>query len=175
MRPASSAEVVAKHILEMRPSRKRMREGMRHPDEPVQAGLPFEDDLLMMFNERDQEQPSYVELPLDLPAEGGPPGVAGEEEIPVPAEIPGPIEIDDAEMEEEEEEEEEEEQVPVPEQPESGMAPSPTTPQSVEPPVGSQPQPEQDQSLTTALREGQQVSWMVIPCNLLYNHHLDFL
>ena len=105
-------------------------------------------------------QPSYVKLPLDLPAEvtnfekvgcfattnlGGPPGVAGEEEIPVPAEIPGPIGIDDAEMEEEEE-------APVPEQPESEMTPSPTTSQSVEPPVGSQPQPEQDQSLTTALR-----------------------
>ncbi len=151
MRPASSTEVIAKHILEMRPSRKRMREAMRHPDEPVQAELPFEDDLLMMFNEDGQEQPSYVELPLDLPAEGGSSGGAGGavegEEIPVPGELPVPIEVED-----ENDVNMDEEQVPVIEQPESEMTPSPTTPQSVEPPSGEQPPPGQDQSLTTALR-----------------------
>ncbi len=149
MRPASSTEVVAKHILEMRPSRKRMREAMRHPDEPVRDELPFEDDLLMMFNE-DQEQPSYVELPLDLPAEGGPPGGAMEEETPVPVAVPGvPGAI---EVEENNDFNMEEEQVPVPDQPESEMTPSPTSPQSVEPPVGDQNQMVQEQSLTTALR-----------------------
>jgi len=104
---------------------------MLHPDQPVHE---------------EQDQPTYVELPLDLPAEGGQGGGvdAHMEEIPVPVE---PINVD-----EEQEGNMEEEVVAVIEQPESEMTPSPTTPQSVEPPVVGHPQPVQEQTLGTALR-----------------------
>lgn len=146
MRPASSTEVFAKHLLELRPSRRRVRDAMRSPEIENVDEIPFGEDLEMASFEEEQNQQSYVDVPLDLPVEGSPETGA----FPMPAAlapVPEAVPVLDEMMEE----------VPYPEQPESEMTPAPTTPQSEEPPVGPIPhalqQPhDSNTELTQALR-----------------------
>ena len=59
LRPASSSEIYAKQILELRPSRKRMREVMR--DNPH---IPFAEDYqLRSWPDDGEAQPNFVEIP----------------------------------------------------------------------------------------------------------------
>ena len=83
IRPASTAEVMVKQILELRPSRKRKRE----IDEDNED-LPFGDDLTLPHN-----APSYLELPHEPGSQGDggehPPGL----DLPV-AQVPPPPGLD---------------------------------------------------------------------------------
>ena len=71
IRPATRSEVLAKQILELRPSRKRRREDLDDLLPHDEFHLPFHDDLVVPSLQRptqDQEgedQPSYVEIPVD--------------------------------------------------------------------------------------------------------------
>ena len=62
LRPASSSEIYAKQILELRPSRKRMREVLR--DNPTEEHIPFAEDYqLRSWPDDGEAQPNFVEIP----------------------------------------------------------------------------------------------------------------
>ena len=154
LRPATTREVMVKQLLALRPSRKRRR---NNNDE---METPFEDDLRSPMLQGEEEQPSYVELPMDeeVPVMNGdvtaplfsPPGLGNEnldagdeQETPFPEVLPQQPdgEVQDVEV------------VPVPvplDQPESEQAPSMegTVPPT---PTMDQMGPSSNQ-LTTALR-----------------------
>ena len=77
LRPASSAEIYTKHLLELRPSRKRLREALQERASDEQH-IPFSDDYQMPQLEEEDEQPSFVEI-----------SGAGPSEVPVPGPLPG--------------------------------------------------------------------------------------
>lgn len=114
--------------MELRPSRRRARDAMRSPEIENVDEIPFGEDLEMASFEEEQAQQSYVDVPIDSPAEGAPQTGA----FPMPAAL-APVPEAAPVLEEMMEE------VPYPEQPESEMTPAPTTPQSEEPPVGPVP------------------------------------
>ena len=135
LRPASSSEIYAKQILELRPSRKRMREVMR--DNPTEEHIPFAEDYqLRSWPDDGEAQPNFVEIPQvsgpspvdaeeyepSLPPEAEAP--AGEPEAPVPG-LP----------QVQEQMEEVMEQVPAPqsEEPEGEIIPDTPTQQPVQP------------------------------------------
>lgn len=97
MRPASTTEIMAKQLMELRPSRKRQREASGEND-----ALPFGEDLITPNFQDNERLPSYVELPQEAgpsgepqPGLGGPPGLAT-----VPEEVPWqPPQQDEAAME----------------------------------------------------------------------------
>ena len=60
LRPASSSEIFTKQLLELRPSRKRLREAIS--DLPDQEHLPFSDDLMLPGWQDEEAQPGFVEL-----------------------------------------------------------------------------------------------------------------
>ena len=154
LRPATTREVMVKQLLALRPSRKRRR---NNNDE---METPFEDDLRSPMLQGEEEQPSYVELPMDeeVPVMNGdvtaplfsPPGLGNEDldagdeqETPFPEVLPQQPDggVQDVEV------------VPVPvplDQPESEQAPSMegTVPPT---PTMDQMGPSSNQ-LTTALR-----------------------
>ena len=105
---------------------------------------------------------------MDLPAEGGQGGLgdAHMEEIPVPVE---PINVD-----EEQEGNMEEEMVAVIEQPESEMTPSPTTPQSEEPPVVGQPSTCTRTDFGYSIEEITRPAGWTSDATVAATHHLDF-
>ena len=59
-RPAQAGEVLAKQLLELRPSRKRRREVL--VDDAEEADVPFVDDLMMPLDEEGEDQGSYFQL-----------------------------------------------------------------------------------------------------------------
>ena len=66
LRPATTSEVLAKQVLELRPVRKRKRE--LTADVEVQE-TPFVEDLMVPgVGQEEDQQPSYI----DLPSEPGP-------------------------------------------------------------------------------------------------------
>ena len=144
LRPASSTEVISKNLLELRPSRQRVRDVMRNPEVEHGEEIPFGEDLEMPSFDEEQAQPAYVDLPVDLPVEGAPDTITFPATMPL-APVPEVGPVLDENMEE----------VPFPEQPESEMTPSPTTPQTEEPPVVTampSQQPAGSMDLTAALR-----------------------
>ena len=91
IRPATSAEVMVKQILELRPSRKRQRD----INEGVED-IPFHDDLVMPHLQHEDDQPSYLELPNEPGAQGGPmdfPGTAPPG-LDLPMDVPAPPGLD---------------------------------------------------------------------------------
>ena len=64
LRPASSAEIYTKRLLDLRPSRKRLRQVLEERPE-LQDEIPFMDDYhFQQWNEGDDEsQPRFVDLP----------------------------------------------------------------------------------------------------------------
>ena len=91
LRPATSAEIFTKRLLELRPSRKRLREAM---SDQVQPDVPFIDDYQnAQLHEDDEMQPGYVDLggepetPFEIPTAG-----AGPQTLPViPEDEPTPV------------------------------------------------------------------------------------
>ena len=67
LRPASSSEIFTKQLLELRPSRKRLREAVSDSHSPEH--VPFGDDLLLPGWQDEEAQPGFVELdgPLSVP------------------------------------------------------------------------------------------------------------
>ena len=62
-RPATSQEILKKHVLELRPSRKRKR--MLYLDELDDDPMPFDEDLVTAQNLRDPGQSPYADLQED--------------------------------------------------------------------------------------------------------------
>ena len=141
MRPATAAEVYAKRLMEMRPSRKRRRELLQEDEIRPDPAVPFSEDLYTP-SFMDDEQPSF----LDLSQEGAVrlDGVAASEP-PVP-------EVRVPEEQEETGGEVVEEETPFPEvtQPESEQAPS--TAPSVPATPDVRPVPADQTALQQALR-----------------------
>ncbi len=104
IRPATTSEVLAKQLLELRPSRKRRRDAVQ--DDGGEA--PFSEDLMNQVADDDEAQPGY----LDLPVEPGPEPVQappGLDAVPNVADDETPVPVAEAELNEEQE------VVPVPE------------------------------------------------------------
>ncbi|CAK8996233.1 Retrovirus-related Pol polyprotein from transposon RE2 (Retro element 2) (AtRE2) [Includes: Protease RE2 [Durusdinium trenchii] len=72
LRPASSTEIFTKRLLELRPSRKRMREALQE-EERGREHIPFSDDYRL--RDWSEGQPGYIEVP-------GGQGPPDEEETP---------------------------------------------------------------------------------------------
>ena len=150
LRPATTSEVLAKQVLELRPVRKRKRE--LTADVEVQE-TPFVEDLMVPgVGQEEDQQPSYIDLPSEPgPAFGPQPAVPEDQETP---QLPDQAEtVNDLQMMEDQE------VIPVPvplEQPESEAAPSRQMTEDLpEPPVGQVPQHPPglgDGGLTAALR-----------------------
>ena len=66
IRPATTNEVLAKQILEMRPHRKRKREYLRG-GQPDDDETPFAEDTIIPALHEEDQQPAYVDLPVDPP------------------------------------------------------------------------------------------------------------
>ena len=67
LRPASSSEIFTKQLLELHPSRKRLREAVSDSNSPEH--VPFGDDLLLPGWQDEEAQPGFLELdgPLSVP------------------------------------------------------------------------------------------------------------
>ena len=66
IRPATTNEVLAKQILEMRPQRKRKREYLRG-DRPDEDETPLAEDTIIPALHEEDQQPAYVDVPVDPP------------------------------------------------------------------------------------------------------------
>ncbi len=155
IRPATTAEVLTKQLLDLRPQRKRKRDLQQDGVEDEDASRPFQDDLeVPLMDLEDGQQPSYVELPEETPPlqeepyplPAPPDGGDQVEVIPVPPGLgheghPHP----DHPMEDEIEE------IPVPLFPEGEPESEQVPPTPMLHPNFAPPVPE-DMSLTTALR-----------------------
>eukprot|EP00435_Cladocopium_sp_Y103_P074865 s140_g51.t2 len=153
IRPATSSEVMVKQILELWPSRKRKRDIAKGAD-----NIPFHDDLVMPHMQHEEDQPSYLELPYEPGAQGGPtdfpanppPGL----DLPMEMAAPPGLDLDSAVGAPPEAAE--------PQQPESERAPT-----SVVPTVPSTPAMEQGHIPQLGLHESLRRS-----VNDLDGHHL---
>ena len=77
-RPASTEEILKKHVLELRPSRKRRRQLLAEDDEDEDDHLPFADDgdEARTLRSRIDGHAPYLEVGADVPSAGAQPGVA---------------------------------------------------------------------------------------------------
>ena len=107
--PATRQEVLAKQLLELRPSRKRRRRD--YDDLPAKEALPFSEDLVVPALQGDDDgyvQPGYVEIPTEaggtelsyLPSVGPPDQEEAETPFQLLPELPSVPESTDAEVEE---------------------------------------------------------------------------
>ena len=77
-RPASTEEILKKHVLELRPSRKRRRQLLAEDDEDEEDHLPFEDDgnEARGLKSRTDGTAPYLEVGVDEPSGGAQSGMA---------------------------------------------------------------------------------------------------
>ena len=166
LRPATTSEVLAKQVLELRPVTKRKRELTADAEEQE---TPFVEDLMVPgVGQEEDQQPSYIDLPSEPgPAVGPQPAVPEDQETP---QLPNQDETaNDLQMMEDQE------FIPVPvplEQPESEAAPSRQMTEDLpEPPVRQVPQHPPglgDGGLTAALRRSvDQLDGLPRPCYTL--------